>query len=216
MPPKRASPSSSASSAAEQAKTSNEAATTTTNTNTVSLSDADVPKSKRWAAVSGSGNADYRYRVQMKDPEVAYSFICICRLPGYDDDEDDEDESNASSEKEPCDGGVTCLCDKPVAEHPEHALVISKAGNCKYFTQRALLLLRCPDMFDMYVTNDFEAYGVMEVVENLVLDWVEAGNKKNWKEQWVIVEAMAMMWAGDSLKPMQMYVPNLIFVMLFN
>ncbi|KAF5012061.1 hypothetical protein F66182_15293, partial [Fusarium sp. NRRL 66182] len=59
-------------------------------------------------------------------------------------------------------------------------------------------------MFGMYVYNDFEAYGVMEVVENLVTYWIEAGREKNWKEQWVIVEAIAMMLTGSSLDPMQM------------
>lgn len=160
----------------------------------------------------------------MKNPEVAYSFITICRLPNYDEDEDedededddddemtdaDENESNVNSEKQPqkpCDGGDTCLCNKPFAEHPDHPLIISRAGNHKYFTAKIYLDLRCPDMFGMYVYNDFEAYGVMEVVENLVTDWIEAGREKNWKEQWVIVEAIAMMLTGSSLDPMQMYI----------
>jgi hypothetical protein len=209
------------SSASRETEASNEA-TPTTN---FPVGDLDVPKNKRWSKVSGSGNADYRYRVHMKDPKVAYSFITICRLPNYHEDEyededededeneddgmDGDDDSNTSSKKQPqqpCDGGVTCICDKPVAEHPEHPFIISRAGNHKYFTQRIHLSLRRPDMFDMYVYNDFEAYGVMEVVENLVADWIEAGKQKNWKEQWVIVEAMAMMWASDSIDPMQMYV----------
>lgn len=159
----------------------------------------------------------------MKNPEVAYSFITICRLPNSHEDNEDEDgdedeemndvddnDSNASSKKEPqkpCDGGDTCLCDKPSTDHPDHPFIISRAGNHKYFTARILLSLRCPDMFDMYVYNDFESYGVMEVVENLVTDWIEAGRGKNWKEQWVIVEAIAMLLTGDSIDPMQMYVP---------
>lgn len=215
MPPKRARPSSSASSAS---------ATPTTATNIpIARVDPDVPKSKRWSEVSGSGNADYRYRVLMKNPDVAYSFITICRLPNFhedDDDEDEDDEMNDADDnddngnnskkqpQQPCDGGDTCICNKPSTEHPDHPFIISRAGNHKYFTARIHLSLRCPDMFDMYVYNDFEAYGVMEVVENLVTDWIEAGREKNWKEQWVVVEAIAMMLAGDSLDPLQMYVAS--------
>lgn len=212
MPPKRAPSSLSASSASATPPT------TTTNS-PVARVDPDVPKSKRWSEVSGSGNADYRYRVHMKNPDVAYSFITICRLPNFhedDDDEDDEDEDeemndaddNAKKQpQQPCDGGGTCICNKLSTEHPDHPFVISRAGNHKYFTARIHLSLRCPDMFDMYVYNDFESYGVMEVVENLVTHWIEAGREKNWKEQWVIVEAIAMMLTGDSLDPMQMFVP---------
>ncbi|GAM43413.1 hypothetical protein TCE0_050r18205 [Talaromyces pinophilus] len=213
MPPKRAPSSSSASSAS--------ATPPTTTNRPIARVDPDVPKSKRWSEVSGSGNADYRYRVHMKNPDVAYSFITICRLPNYhEDDDDDEDEDEDEDEqmndaddnndnakkqpRSPCDGGATCICNKPSTEHPDHPFVISRAGNHKYFMARIHLSLRCPDMFDMYVYNDFESYGVMEVVENLVTDWIEAGREKNWKEQWVIVEAVAMMLAGDSLDPLQM------------
>lgn len=182
--------------------------------------DPEVPKSKRWSEVSGSGNADYHYRVLTKDPEVAYSFITICRLPNYDEDmdedEDDEDDKMDdaddavdSSEKrppKPCDGGGTCICNKPCSENPDHPYIISRAGKHKYNTASIMLTLRCPDMFGMYVYNDFESYGVMEVVENLVTDWIEAGREKKWKEQWVIVEAIALLWATDAIDPMQMHV----------
>lgn len=31
-----------------------------------------------------------------------------------------------------------------------------------------------PDMFDMYTYNDHQAYGMLEVIQNLLLDWDEA------------------------------------------
>ncbi|EED13440.1 conserved hypothetical protein [Talaromyces stipitatus ATCC 10500] len=210
MPPRRAPPTSTdasdASNASKKAKTANPMTGTF---------DPDVPRSKRWSDFSGSANADYRYRVQMKDPEVAYSFICICQPPFFDDDEYDSEEEDedkdegptkdtSNQEKRRCDGGVTCICEKPAADHPEHTWVISKAGHSRYFTQRIHLSLRCPDMFEMYTFNDHEPYGVIEVVENMIMDHVEAGRKKNWKEQWAICEAMALMLAGDVLNPMQM------------
>ncbi|KAK0639944.1 hypothetical protein B0T16DRAFT_463567 [Cercophora newfieldiana] len=52
-----------------------------------------------------------------------------------------------------------------------------------------MVYLRCPDMFSVETHEDFYAYGVVQVVENLLLDFVEADG--DWRAQWAVVEGMA-------------------------
>ncbi|KAK1673499.1 hypothetical protein BDP55DRAFT_670441 [Colletotrichum godetiae] len=53
--------------------------------------------------------------------------------------------------------------------------------------------LRDPDSFLMYTSNDDMVYGVLQVLQNLVHDYEEA--KSNWREQWVICEAICpLIW----------------------
>jgi hypothetical protein len=182
-------------------------------------------QSKRWAPVSGSRNCDaeYKYLIAKQGEEKAYSYICVCRPPWEDDsndsdesddedsasedDDDDDDKSEEDgedgekSEKQPpCDGGKTCLCGKPAAEAPDHPWIITHAGLSKFNNTRTMTYLRSPGAFDMDVYNDFEGYGVMEVLENLILDFVEADG--NWKEQWAVCEAMVWFLLDDAAQPM--------------
>lgn len=200
MPPKRAAPSS--------------AATTGSKAKKSKLNGSDgvpvQPRNKRWAAVSGSANADQEYREFVeKDPVKAYSYICIC-VPSFDmksDDEDEEESDNgADGPAQPstkCDGGKTCFCLKAASKHPQHGWKLSGAGFRKYFTQSIHSGLRCPDNFDMYTFNDHHGYGTLEVVQNLFLDFVEAEN--NWKEQWAACEGTAMfLLLGDGYAQMAM------------
>lgn len=138
----------------------------------------------------------------------------MCKPP-FDDDEDDEesddedeesddeneDEDSGDEEEEPkasrnrngdrakCDGGKKCLCRKPASEYPDHPWVLTYAGFHKYLSQSTMAAVRCPDNFAMYTYNDHEGYGILEVVQNLLLDWDEA---KTWQEQWVVCEGLAL------------------------
>ncbi|KAK6509222.1 hypothetical protein TWF481_003982 [Arthrobotrys musiformis] len=109
------------------------------------------PRSKRWAKISGSGNLDDNYKLATRNPTKAYKYVCICQAPfsGEDDDDDDdeddedededEDEENGggSSNRQRCDGGDTCLCNKPAEEHPDHPWKITVAGKHKFFNHRS-------------------------------------------------------------------------------
>ena len=86
---------------------------------------------------------------------------------------------NGSQEsKVPCDAGKTCLCFKPAAEHPNHPRVLTLATTQKLTALRIMSSLRDPDGFGMYTYNDHLGYGVLEVAQNLVLDFEEA---KTWR-----------------------------------
>lgn len=198
MPPKaaskRAAPANSESAAAKKTKTA--------------AAVPAVPKSKRWAALSASRNADADFKLAVQDVERANSYICICKpyfLRGDDeDDEDDSEDDGEDEDAEPkpanggeqvkCDGGDKCPCQKPPSEHPEHDCIVTYAGFRKWIAQRSMAAVRNPDVFGMYTYNDHEAYGMLEVCQNLMLDWVEA---KTWQEQWAVCEAFVFFLLGD-------------------
>jgi hypothetical protein len=87
-----------------------------------------IPRNKRWsAAISGSANVDMEYTIATQDP-ADYRFVCMCQPPFYNGEK--------KPEKQPkCDGGDTCLCNKPASEHPHHLWILSYAGKRKFHTQ---------------------------------------------------------------------------------
>ncbi|KAJ9297984.1 hypothetical protein DTO271G3_4205 [Paecilomyces variotii] len=198
MPPKRKPTDAAAESASKKSKTS------TDNT----PEKPPVPRSKRWSkGVSASANADTEYRkLIMHEPDRAWEFRCQCRpVVGNDDDDDtdegdeDEDEGN---EHPSCDHGKTCLCTKPSKDHPDHPYTFSVGGIQKYNTIATMCSLRDPDMFDMYIYNDFAGYGLLEMVGNLLLDFEEA--KDDWKQQWYICEATTLFFHNYNPMPLFM------------
>lgn len=216
MPPKRAA-AAAGPSRAKKSRPSTDATDATDGTNRANGANetgsageeplVQVPRNKRWSTVSGSGNADDDYKRATRNPLTAYDFVCMCQAPFTDDDDDDsedddegddEDDEPKNAEKRSkrvsCDGGKTCLCNKPASEHPEHPWKFSYAGKRKFLTQIDHFGLRCPDYFGMYTFNDHVGYGVMEILQNLMLDYEEAAD--NYKEQWAVCEGLALFLAA--------------------
>jgi len=171
------------------------------------------PRSERWSAVSASANAEADYRIRWKDEKKAYSYITLCRalyLEDDDDEDEDEDEEDEEEEEEeeeegdegeeeesdasdqigPRCGKKRCVCFKPLAANPDHPWVISQAGFWKFDAQSIHSSLRIPDNFSMYTFNDHTAYGSIQVIQNLFLDFEEAAKEKRgeWREQWAVCE----------------------------
>ncbi|KAI0131487.1 hypothetical protein F4814DRAFT_406176 [Daldinia grandis] len=188
MPPKRRAPS------------------TTTSRKKVKTSSDEPPKNKRWSAVSGSANADADYKTIWEKPDKWYSFVTICPpIPeddeddeeeGEDDDENDtEDDTEDDTKDESRDGPKCtrkgCICSKPAGENPDYPWLVSRAGYRKYCTQDIHFSLRNPDYFDMYTYNDHVGYGCVQIVQNLMLDYVEAV-ERGWREQWAVCEGLGL------------------------
>ncbi|KAK2777745.1 hypothetical protein CKAH01_11942 [Colletotrichum kahawae] len=195
MPPKRRSDASDVSESSKKTKTTPEASPS---------SESEPP---RWAAksrftkVSNTRNADRDYKEKMADAKKAFEFICRCpwgtkrNLGGgeqeeEEDDWEDEDEEDGDEDEEEGDGP------KPKCDLGK--TFIMRAGYYKLMNQQPNVQVRDPDFFGMYTYNDHRAYGIIEIIQNLVLDFDEAS--ANWKEQWVICEALApFIWylSGD-------------------
>ncbi|KAJ9354207.1 hypothetical protein DTO027B9_4833 [Paecilomyces variotii] len=204
MPPKRKAADAAAGNASKKSK-----ASSTDNT----PEKPPVPRSKRWSkGVSGSANADTEYRKKMMhDPAGAWEFVCRCRpVVGSDDDNEDEDEDDEDEDDDDdegdglpsCDRGKTCLCRKPSKDHPDHPYIYSLGGIQKFNTIATMCSLRDPDLFGMYIYNDFAGYGLLEMVGNLLLDFEEA--KDDWKQQWYICEATTLFFHKYNPMPLFM------------
>lgn len=139
------------------------------------MSVSKVPRGARWAPVSGSANLDLAYRQLWNKPDKAYAYICWCRPPFPESDDEKEEKEND------CDGGDRCICGKLAQEHPDHKWVTTYACRRKFMRQVDMARIRDPANFDMHTFNDHAALGVAEVIENLLLDFVEANG--NWREQ---------------------------------
>ncbi|CAG9993052.1 unnamed protein product [Clonostachys byssicola] len=165
-----------------------------------------IGRKYRWSEVSGSKNLDENYFITTKNPTEAYEFVCQCNpVKKYDDDEDDDEddeddeenpgdgeEGQAAEAAKKCDEGKTCSCGKTAASLPSHPYTLTRAGIAKYHNAQHMIDLRNPDAFSMYTFNDHMAYGSLEVVQNLLLDFEEARHDKMWREAWAVTEAMAL------------------------
>jgi hypothetical protein len=171
-----------------------------------------IPRSPRWAfPISASANVDAGYRLARGKSEKAYAYICWCQPPFVerDDDKDtDKDEDEAEEEDDwhkragKCDAGKTCLCAKPARDHPDHKWISTWAARCKFLATVDMAHYRNPDNFEMHTFTDHEAYGLIKVVENLLLDFVEADG--NWREQWVVCETLAFFLQTDLVENLTM------------
>lgn len=121
------------------------------------------------------------------EPDVAYSFICM-DTPYFDT------KRQHSSLQSVNDSHTQELLGKPASEHPQYPWIVSQAGWAKYMAQFTFARLRNPDMFQMYTFNHHIRYGILEMVQNLLLDFAEA--KDSWQQQWAVVEA-TVLWLLD-------------------
>lgn len=213
MPPKRRAPSDGNASQAKKAKAapSTDAAAATAPVAAAPKAKADPkkktapkepakpsrPDDSRWAKVSASGNVEDGFERLLEDAAKAYTFECSCTPvfersgPGADEDEDEDEDEEGDNEKAAgqakCDDGKTCMCRKKPEDHPDHAWSMTEAGRHKYLSQYIHATLRNPDNFNMYTYNDHFGYGLIEMLQNLLVDFSEA--EGDWKKQWAIVEA---------------------------
>ncbi|KAM7189553.1 hypothetical protein V8F20_010092 [Naviculisporaceae sp. PSN 640] len=192
-----------------------------------STPDPPLPPTKRWSEVSASRNADHKYKL-FTETDKAYEFHCLYdpafRPVQIDDDEDHEEEdkenrnvsnisdtptskSKSSSKKPepiPLDVGTEEMEGKPASEYPNHPYTMTCAGNHRLHYIRVHSSFRNPGTFGLHTFNDHMAYGAMEVIENIVLDYEEASKAGNYREQWAICEAIAVLFSIDGAPDMTM------------
>lgn len=149
-----------------------------------------IAAATRWAAVSASANAEADYRAVLDDAATAYESICICPPAVAQTGKNNEVDVTEPG----CDGGVTCVCQKPASAPFDHPWIVSRAGYRKFLAQHLHSCPRNPEVFEMYTFNDHYGYGQLEMMQNLLLDFV--GMEALWREQWTIVEG-AVLWLLD-------------------
>ncbi|KAM7190219.1 hypothetical protein V8F20_009841 [Naviculisporaceae sp. PSN 640] len=167
------------------------------------------PKPSRYAKAGISKNLAAEYAHEKTRKAKLGHFVCMCGTPFpvdyYPPDPDAEPvppgQRPKRPTKPPCDGGKkSCLCNHPASENPNHRWVITAAGKWKFFQQRHNTWLREPDTYAMHTTNDHGCYGVLEVLQNLLVDFVEAeeeDGEDGWHERWAVVEATTFYMKTD-------------------
>lgn len=58
--------------------------------------------------------------------------------------------------------------DQPASDRPKHQWVLMRKSRITLTTAINEAMYRCPDAFEMYIYNDWEGYGLLEVIENFV------------------------------------------------
>lgn len=183
-----------------------------------------LPRRDRWSPASVSGNLDTDFRNNMRNPARAREFLCYCKpsILGEDDDDDewededeDEDEEHRKGDekegengdvveledvKKRCDHGRTCICGKPAAAHPDHPWCMTRAGRQLVFQCHVQSQIRCPDNFDAYTYNDHTGRGILQVLQNLLLDYDEADD--DWFRQWAVCETIVEILPRDAFSPL--------------
>ncbi|KAM3442414.1 hypothetical protein MY4824_001008 [Beauveria thailandica] len=164
---------------------------------------------ERWSAASVSANIARGHEEWLAKPDEAWVWECSCPprferpiASFWDDEEDEEDEDDEEDDgdsedkeaKQPECGGESCMCDKKAVDHPDYPWVLTMVGKQLYLSQYDLATMRDPDNFRMYTFNDHYGYGLIEMLQNLILDYPES---QDWKESWCILEA-AVMWLLDA------------------
>ena len=182
-----------------------------------------IQRSNRWYKISNSANVDMNYKEMTREPVQAYSYICLCKPPRLAREKSSQEKSSqeessqapleegeSSSQPAPpqqqeapeapvsgCDFGETCLCRKPAADWPGHEWILSFAGYYKFGCQRVHAESRDPDNFGMRTFPHHAAYGAIEVLQNIFLDFEDARRARKWRDQWAILEATAMFLLSD-------------------
>lgn len=141
-----------------------------------------------------------------KDP---YEYICMKR-PQHDwetenntaEEAMDEEELEEKIEAEEAE----YKHDQPASERPDHKWIIMRKGWMKLCDASQQGTFRCPDMFNMYVYNDFEGYGQLEVIENAIAAYIDEFKKKdrNLKDMWVRIVALGHWMNIAGLEPLYM------------
>ncbi|KAK3658006.1 hypothetical protein LTR56_000786 [Elasticomyces elasticus] len=81
---------------------------------------------------------------------------------------------------------------KPATDHPDWKWVMMKNAYSRSDDLRTKASYCDPEKnFDMYIYNDFHAYGVAEVLDSQLLAFNTAYNKKDINQMWIIASAVA-------------------------
>jgi len=118
-----------------------------------------------------------------------------------DDEEEDEEETIRRAYCERMKSAEQRVFNKPSAEHPEWKWVtMRKTWEMLCEWQRREMFC-CPDLFDMYLFNDYHGYGTIELVEDLLVafnqEYTKTAAKMSIDNMWAIMATLGH-WLQDT------------------
>ncbi len=126
---------------------------------------------------NGNGNDNGGNEADKLENRSPYEYYCMNR-PFFDfeneNEEKDEDEQLDEDEiEDQYNGGLSSkdnIACKPAADHPDHKWILMWQAWKKFCYLKRHALYTNPDAFGMYIYNDFNGYGLQELVQNTVSD----------------------------------------------
>ncbi|OQE11785.1 hypothetical protein PENVUL_c002G00083 [Penicillium vulpinum] len=157
---------------------------------------------------SDSGSSAKKSKGPAKSPEVDMEteralnkrWAPVSTEVTENESEDEEDEEFIEQKKKDDAEADDATTLEPASEHPGEKWIFTNAGVAKWIALKQCTAVRDPDNFEMHVYNDFFGYAVMELVENLLLDFDEAAG--DWKMQWAICEATGLYFQMSAIMSM--------------
>ncbi|MCJ1380156.1 hypothetical protein MMC17_003259 [Xylographa soralifera] len=127
------------------------------------------------------------------------TWITICR-PMFDikkenyENEVDEDEMDEDEDDErlTCGKKGKCMCRKPAELSPGWTWVYTKAGYMAFSDYWEEQMKRDQDNFQMHIYEDWNGYGITEVMENQLLDFSKEFKKKTLLPLWAKLEGISL------------------------
>ena len=130
---------------------------------TSKASKKSLPKSK-----TNKPEADKHSDDEIIGPDNPYEYILLPRPHWHCADEDGQtaDEAHQASVEDIYSGKTEPT---PASKRPGYPWIAMRKSVVDMNEAVRLNKYRCPDRFEMYIYNDFEGYGQMEMIENLIL-----------------------------------------------
>lgn len=117
---------------------------------------------------------------KLEDSALSDGWVRLC--PAAKDEDDDGEESKSASEakKHTCACGRLggCIRSAPPIAEPAYQWIISKKGIELAQEWTLQQQKRCQDNYDMHIFNDWNGYGISEVIENIVCVHVNSGDRR--------------------------------------
>ncbi|RYP93357.1 hypothetical protein DL770_000546 [Monosporascus sp. CRB-9-2] len=164
------------------------------------------------ATTSGSGGGQEGNRddddLENRPP---YEYYCLTRpFFDFENENEDKDEDEQLDEDEIEDRynelvtSKDSVATKPAADHPDHKWISMWQAWKKYCHLKRHALYTNPDMFGMYIYNDFHGYGIQELVQNTLLAFDKEFSKKTrddarLNEMWSITSSLVHWLLRDEL-----------------
>lgn len=117
---------------------------------------------------------------KLEDRALSDAWVRLC--PAARDENDDGEESDSASEvnKQACACGHVggCIRSAPLIADPAYQWIISKKGIELAQEWTLQQQKRCQDNYNMHIFNDWNGYGISEVIENIVCVHVNFGERR--------------------------------------
>lgn len=130
----------------------------------------------------------------LEDKALSNIWVRLCPAAKDESSDDEDSEKSSEAKEQACGHAGGCIDRAPRIADPAHQWIISKKGIelAQEWTQQQEK--RCQDNYNMYIFNDWNGYGISEVIENIVCVHAIFGERRgddgaNESSSWVLLSS---------------------------